>query len=159
MPRGISLILGLCLTSLVSFAQDIPVVKYPQLLGMMENCEKAEIHIFNFWATWCKPCIEELPFLEAVNLKYENVQVSLISFDDVADLDIKVKTFVQKKGLQSKVYLLDETDYNQFIDLVDSHWSGAIPATVIVSCPDKTRVFKEGAFKEGELERIVESLK
>ena len=141
-----------------ALAQNIKVIKYPQLLNMMKECDGEEIKVFNFWATWCKPCIEELPYLETLNEEYTNVQVSLICFDDVADLDVKVRAFVKEKELKSAVFLLDETDYNSFIDLVDPRWTGAIPATVIVKCADKSKYFFERPFKENELNDIVDQL-
>ena len=77
-----------------------------------------------------------------------------MSFDFVEQLETKVKTFVNKKGLKSKIYLLDETDYNAFIDKVDPSWSGALPATMIVDSRKNKRLFLEKEFDQGELEKV-----
>ncbi|MFY0627955.1 MAG: TlpA family protein disulfide reductase [Reichenbachiella sp.] len=135
-------------------AQTVEIIKYPQLLKMIE-VEDDKTKIFNFWATWCGPCVKELPQFEQLNEQYQNkgTEVILVSFDFIEDLDKKVKPFIQKKSLKSKIYLLDETDYNAFIDLVDPSWSGAIPATLMVNANQNKRAFFEKEFKESELEK------
>lgn len=90
-------------------------------------------YIVNFWATWCKPCIEELPYLEQMNnAETENpVKVVLVSLDFPQHLESKLLPFVEKRELSSQVYVLLDGDYNSWIDKVSPEWSGAIPATYI----------------------------
>lgn len=76
----------------------------------------------------------------------------LISLDFVEDLE-KVKAFIDKREITAKVNLLDETDYNSFIDKIDARWSGAIPATIIIK-GDK-RAFIEKELAEGDLEKLI----
>ena len=139
----------------VGYAQEISVIKYPELLEMI-NESANKTRVINFWATWCGPCVKELPQFEGLNEKYknQNTEVILVSFDFVEQLETKVKTFVNKKGLKSKIYLLDETDYNAFIDKVDPSWSGALPATMIVDSRKNKRLFLEKEFDQGELEKV-----
>ena len=66
--------------------------------------------------------------------------------------------FITKRKLDSKVVLLDETDFNEIINRVDTNWSGAIPATLIVDCRNGKRTFYEGEFKENELKDTIEKL-
>jgi len=140
---------------LVLKGQEIEVIKYDQLLYLLDNCQNDHIFVYNFWATWCRPCIEEMPHLEEAGQKFPFLHVNLISLDAVETLESKVKPFVQKRQLKSSVMLLDETDFNAFIDKVDERWSGAIPATIIIDCKSGTRHFFERMFKEGELEQII----
>ncbi|MEP2025127.1 MAG: TlpA disulfide reductase family protein [Reichenbachiella sp.] len=144
-----------CFSASKSHAQDIEVIKYPDLAKLISS-QSDKNKVINFWATWCRPCIKELPqFLELYN-KYndENLELSLISFDFVEDLENKLKPFVAKKNIEAKVYLLDETDYNAFIDKVDPSWSGAIPATLMVAKGNSKRKFIEKEFAEDELEKV-----
>lgn len=136
--------------------QEVRVIKYPELLKIIDE-KGTELKVINFWATWCKPCIEELGLFEELNKQSsaENVKVLLVSLDFVEDLDTKVKRFISRRELKSQVLLLDETDYNAFIDKVSPEWSGAIPATLIVNSASGKKMFYEKQFKEGELQQAL----
>ena len=143
----------------ISHGQQVDVIKSDQLFQMIgESDENNTISVYNFWATWCAPCIREIPQFEFVNKSYSNVDVILVSLDDVDLLNSKVKPFIFKKNIKSKVVLLDETDFNEIIGRVDKNWSGAIPATLIVDHKNKKQLFFEGEFKEGELEKNIEKI-
>jgi len=87
--------------------------------------------VVNYWATWCKPCVAELPNFELLQAKYGNqgVKVLLLSTDFPEDLETRLKPFVAKKQLQCEVILIDESDPNNWINNVSVDWSGALPAT------------------------------
>lgn len=113
-------------------------------------------YIVNFWATWCAPCIKELPHFEAVNKNYRNkgVEVLLVSLDFPNKYDSHVKPFIKKHQLKSKVIALDDLDSNTWIPAINPNWSGAIPATLIFN-KDK-RQFYEQPFTYEELEAELE---
>ena len=138
------------LSSYQSFAQEVEVVKFDEIVKILEN-DTDKVKVVNFWATWCGPCVRELPNFEAINKKYSNVEVILVNLDFVEGLD-KVKHFVAKKELKSKVILLDEIDYNTWIDKVSPEWSGAIPSTIIISPLASHKKFLEGELTAYELE-------
>jgi len=119
--------------------------------------EDNKIYVVNFWATWCKPCIKELPYFEQVQEQYKdkNVEVVLVSLDDIRKLETKIIPFVKEKNLQSTVILLDDADYNSWIDKVSPKWSGAIPATFIYN--KNKREFYEQEFDYQQLENIVKT--
>ncbi|MGE0932602.1 TlpA family protein disulfide reductase [Peijinzhouia sedimentorum] len=139
--------------------RKIEVIKFEQLEELI-NQEGEGIKIINFWATWCKPCIKELPLFEALEDEMDGVPVKvyLISMDFPEEADTKVKAFLERRNINSEVKLLDETDFNAFIDKVDSRWSGAIPATLIINDKTKTRTFLEKELHEGELEEQIKLL-
>lgn len=139
-----------------AFAQKIEVIKYPHLLEILSNCASNKITLVNFWATWCKPCVEEIGDIDAIQKNHSEVSVILVSLNDREDLQRVVEPFVKKKQLISSVVLLDETDYNAFIDKVDKRWSGAIPATVIVNCATDQQLFYEKQLSKDELESIIQ---
>ncbi len=137
-------------------AQTIPIVKF-DYYEQLRSKQNDTTYIVNFWATWCKPCVNELPYFEQINKKYKNekVQVILISLDFIKQYDFKLKPFVAKRELQSQVVLLDEPNYNAWIDKVDKNWGGAIPATVIFNNDKKQYHFFEREFSFEELDQIV----
>jgi thiol-disulfide isomerase/thioredoxin len=115
-------------------------------------------YILNFWATWCKPCVKELPAFEKLNSEYKdkNVKVVLVSLDFPEKLVSGVIPFVEKYGLKSQVILLDDDDANGWIPRVSKEWSGAIPATLIVK--NGTVKFYERSFTFEELEKELKTI-
>lgn len=115
-------------------------------------------YVINFWATWCKPCIKELPYFEKINTEYadDKVKVILVSLDFPDLLEKQVIPFIESRGIQSQVLLLDDGDANSWIPKVDESWSGAIPATVIYNSAE--RKFFEKEFTYEELEKEIKSI-
>lgn len=110
-------------------------------------------YVINFWATWCLPCVKELPYFEQLNEKFkkQKVKVILVSMDMPKKVESSLIPFIKKKKLQAEVVHLDDPDANAWIEKVDKSWSGAIPATLIYN--SKTRKFYEQSFTYTELEK------
>ena len=122
-------------------AQQIRVIKYDELEGIIHS-NSTSIQVINFWATWCGPCVKELPLFEKLNGENKSIKITLINLDFADKLD-KVRSFVDRKKMRAEVLLLDEIDYNQWIDKVDKHWGGAIPATLVINPQNGKRKFIE----------------
>ncbi len=122
-------------------AQTPSVYKIDALLKRIDN-NSDTTYIVNFWATWCKPCIAELPDFEKIHSEYaaKKVKVLLVSLDFKEELDKRVKTFFDKNKYTAEVILLDEVNGNDFINKISEKWSGAIPATLITQ---KNKSFNE----------------
>jgi thiol-disulfide isomerase/thioredoxin len=148
------LIIVLLLINYHSFGQNVEVIKFDSLDKIIKE-KSDKVQVINFWATWCAPCIKELPYFESLNTaKSVQVNITLISLDFADKLD-KVNAFVKRKEITSKVLLLDEIDYNTWIDKVDKSWSGAIPATLIINSTTGKRKFVEKELQEGDLEKLI----
>lgn len=122
---------------------------------------KDTTYVINFWATWCGPCVEELPHFEKINKgsAKQPVKVILVSLDFKSKLKTAVIPFVEKNKLSSEVYVINEPDQQVFIERVDKGWSGAIPATLFVHTNKKIRQFYEKEFSYNELIETLEKLK
>ena len=113
-----------------------------------------QVYVVNFWATWCAPCIKELPYFEQLNSR-PDVEVLLVSLDFPKHKESRLLPFLKKHQLQSQVVHLDDTRENYWINAISKDWSGALPATIIYT--QERREFYEGEFSEVELIKTVES--
>lgn len=112
--------------------QSIPVfTSFDNLQPLLERTNDT-LYVINFWATWCVPCVKELPYFEKVNAEYgsHKVKVVLVSLDFIEDLESILIPFVEKHQLKSEVVLLDDPDANRWIPMVHREWDGAIPVTL-----------------------------
>ncbi|MES2763234.1 MAG: redoxin domain-containing protein [Bacteroidota bacterium] len=125
-------------------AQTPSVYKINDLLKRIHN-NSDTTYVVNFWATWCKPCVAELPEFEKLHAaKHPNLKVILVSMDFKEELDKRVKDFLDKNKYTCEVVLLDEINGNDFINKISDQWSGAIPATLIVRPKPWRTDFHEG---------------
>lgn len=140
-------------------AQEAKIIKLPELINMFSPDSK-HIHIFNFWATWCGPCIKELPYFEKITAEGRpDIQVTLVSLDLDLDRDPdKVYKFIKLKKLRSEVLMLDESDPDLWINKIEKRWSGALPATLILNHKTGKRIFVGEALKEGQLEQYLDQI-
>lgn len=123
----------------------------------MTQKESDKIRVFNFWATWCAPCVKEMPYFQQVQEEEPEIELIFISMDDGRKPE-RVTNFMEKRNITSPVYLLDDVDYNKWIDKVDPDWSGAIPATLFIK-PNGVRSFYEGEITYEELKSMISQLK
>ncbi|WP_210515665.1 TlpA disulfide reductase family protein [Hymenobacter terricola] len=134
------------------FAQQVTVIRFPELQKRLSRPTDTT-YVVNFWATWCAPCVKELPGFELVRATYASrkVKVLLVNLDYASQLDKKVKPFVKHRGLKSEVLLLNESDPNDWVGKVDPKWSGALPFTLIINNKTKQRAAFERELSPTEL--------
>lgn len=154
-----TLLVLLILGSRMLTAQDIPFIKAAQI-DAWKQADTDTVRVINFWATWCAPCVAELPSFEKLNKEYagRKVEVILVSNDFKKQVETKVKPFVAKKKLKSRVVFMDESNPNNWIDRVSPDWSGAIPATLIIAKRKNQYLFFEKQLTYEELEAAVRSV-
>jgi thiol-disulfide isomerase/thioredoxin len=145
-----------CAVVSVGFSQNARVVKLDKIKEIIEK-KSDRIQVINFWATWCGPCVKELPLFEKLNAEARpDLRITLVSMD--LDLDPnpeKVHKFISRKNIKSEVLILDEADPNSWIDKIAKEWSGALPATLVINTQTGKRKFVEHELKEGDLEQII----
>jgi thiol-disulfide isomerase/thioredoxin len=153
--------LGLALGAGCGGVQPVPVelvqiapVKAQDVLRLVHEPGTKAV-LVNVWATWCGPCREEFPNIVKLARNYQarGLRVVLVSSDDERELP-GVKQFLAKQGVAFPSYIKAEKD-QEFINGIDSRWSGALPATFIYDGSGKLRHFWEGAASYGEFKRKV----
>ncbi|WP_343330379.1 TlpA disulfide reductase family protein [Polaribacter staleyi] len=141
-------------------SQKVTSVKsytYNELKPLLEKND-GKTYVVNFWATWCAPCVKELPAFEKLNQEYaaKNVEVILVSLDFPKQIDKRLIPFINKNNLQSRVVLLNDVNEDVWIKAIDTTWSGALPATLIYNA--KSRKFYEESFDYEKLETELQSV-
>ncbi len=138
-------------------SQDVKPIKFADFQKLILKTNDT-LYVVNFWATWCGPCIEELPYFNNIADRRgdRKIMIFTISLDSRARLSSVIE-FLKRKPLRTATFLLDETDADAFIDKIDSRWSGAIPATVVFK-NGKIVAFKEEKFEStDELESFIKT--
>jgi thiol-disulfide isomerase/thioredoxin len=144
--------------SLTAFISTDQVAKY-KVDSLKERMNKGNdtTYVINFWATWCGPCVAELPYftqLDSVSKK-EKLRVILVSLDFKKDIETKLIPFIQKHKIETEVVFLNEDNDSEWIPKVDSTWQGNIPATLIVNTKTNYRHFIPSQTSFTELDSIV----
>lgn len=136
--------------------QDISIVTTFDQLHQFYNLNSDTTYIINFWATWCKPCVAELPYFnkEAKEFKGKNIKFIFVSLDFINTIEKNVKPFLAKNPLNGKVIILGDQDVNTWGSEIDNKWDGAIPVTMLLNKNKKaTRL---GTFQnENDLKRFI----
>lgn len=129
----------------------IPVYDFDEFEKLL-RVHPEKTYVVNFWATWCKPCVKEIPDFEKLQKDYRDlgVEVVLVSLDFPNKVEGQLLPFIEQQELKSQIILLDDPNQNDWIPKVDKDWSGAIPATLIFNA-DK-REFYEKSFTFMSLE-------
>ncbi len=134
--------------------QPIPVMNFQELEPRLHTND-GNTWVVNFWATWCAPCVKEMPYFEKIGEDYadKGVKILLVSLDFVNHLEQRVIPFVKEHNLGSEVILLDDPRANSWIPKVSEKWSGALPATLVFN--NHHRSFYEQTFTFEQLEAVV----
>jgi thiol-disulfide isomerase/thioredoxin len=137
--------------------KGVKIVRFEGLESVINKKDNI-LYVVNFWATWCKPCMMELPEFMEVNKEYRNnphFKMILVSLDLAKEADTDVRLFLLKNKIEADVYLLDDNKHmNEWIPAVDKNWSGAIPATVFYRNGKKLQ-FRESKMEKKELYQII----
>lgn len=139
-----------------SYSQEIPVYNFDEFEYRLNHTADS-LYFINFWATWCVPCVKEMPAISKVAEKYKNepLKIILVSLDQSSKIESGLKPFIIKHGIKSEVVMLDDPDFNSWIDKVEPSWGGAIPASLFYT--KKSREFYEQSFEFEELDNIINS--
>jgi thiol-disulfide isomerase/thioredoxin len=140
--------------SVPSFSQDIRMIDREGLEPYLTS-DSDTTYLINFWATWCKPCVEEMPDFIKLNdeLKGKAFKMVLISLDFPSQIESRLKPYIAENDIEAEIVVLDDPNSNAWIPLVSDEWSGAIPATLLYN--REKRSFYEQKLDYKKLKEIV----
>ena len=135
---------------------SIPILDYDELKPLLE-IDNDTTYLVNFWATWCLPCVNELPYFIQLDSMFQSApfKMVLVSLDFKKDYLRKLQPFVREKGIADQVLILEDNRSNYWIEDIHKSWGGSIPATLVFR--GQKREFYERTFHHvNELSDIVE---
>lgn len=154
----ILLILSLSLTLMLRKAagQKVEYIKIPELEKILNNPEN-KLFVVNLWATWCGPCVSELPLFQKIAPDYDTSKVRfiLISLDFPSQVESHLIPFLKNNRISLETVLMSDLDYDSWIEKVDPSWQGNIPATLLFNNYNKARHFHSGVINEPDLRKLI----
>jgi thiol-disulfide isomerase/thioredoxin len=139
-------------------AQEVKAIKVTELAKTIK--ESKTPLIVNFWATFCVPCIQEIPYFQELTRKYKSKDVSLIfvSLDLKKAYPIEVNEMAKKLKLVFPVVWLDETNADYFCPKIDRRWTGGMPSSLFVNNATAYHRFYEEQLSKEKLEREIQAM-
>jgi len=139
-------------------AQEFREVQFDEVHSLL-SLSNDTLYLIDFWATWCKPCVEELAYIDELTELYADrkFKVILISMDFQSQVESKFIPFLEERKLKSTVWYLNEKKFGKFIPKVEKEWSGALPFTLIFRTEDNLKLWHEGIFEKEELYALIEA--
>ena len=139
-------------------AQQVRKVKISELQQTIAESDTPLV--INFWATFCKPCMEEMPYFEKLAGQYKKTDLAilLVSLDMKNAYPARVEHFLEKQKITIPTVWLDETNADYFCPRIDEAWSGAIPATLFINRRTGYRKFTEQALSASQLQAEIQAM-
>jgi peroxiredoxin len=118
--------------------------------------ETKKLVVVNLWATWCGPCVAELPEFVTMNRMYRGrpFQLVTISLDDLARRDEALRV-LKENHVSATNYILSSSDRDKFAEALDQEWPGPVPYTVVIAPGGKVLYRKSGQIDPLELKRAI----
>lgn len=160
--KGVLLTMAITAFSFNANCQQIAKWKITDVEKYM-SAKNGEILVINFWATFCKPCVAEIPSFIKISEQYkdQNVKLLLVSLDLPSYYPAKVASFAKKHEFNTNIVWLNESNADYFCPKIDKAWSGSIPATLILNPTTGYRKFFEEEISaenfEAELKKAIDS--
>jgi thiol-disulfide isomerase/thioredoxin len=121
--------------------------------------ERGNVVLVNFWATWCRPCLEEIPLLMELESELAAKGFSLIavSLDDAASADELVKPFMEKWFPEFSSYQNLEYEMDKIVSVIDPAWNEILPTSYVLAADGTVAELIQGARTKAEFRASIEA--
>lgn len=141
--KKMSLLMGVLLLGFCGLGQDVKKVQINEIEDIIQKSDHPII--ISFWATWCAPCVKEIPYFQETVKKYaaQQVELVLVSLDFRQSYPAALNSFIKSRNFDATFYWLNETNADHFCPKIDPKWDGGIPATLFINNKTGYRKFYE----------------
>lgn len=150
--KKLSLLIVISIAFFLGFSQEIKILKIEELKKVYTKSNDTT-YIVNFFASWCGPCMMEIPILNKFQEEHKNTNIQLLYVSvDNPNSTKKLQKVVTKMKMKTPVFLLNESSDFSWLPAIDKRWQGSIPATMIINGNKKVKAFFETPLEKGQLE-------
>ena len=148
--------IALLFFAIIVHSQQVRPVKITELERTIK--ESKTPLIVNFWATFCVPCLQEIPYFQEIANQYKSNDVSLVfvSLDMKEAYPVKVNNMARKLNLTYPVVWLNETNADYFCPRIDTTWTGGMPSSLFVNNATGYHKFFEEPLSKEKLEKEIQ---
>lgn len=147
------LLLGYCTAN--AQLPTIQRVKIGDIVRIIDSSKQPLI--VSFWASWCSPCIHEIPWFEKNVAEYKDkgVKMLLVSIDFPWDYPKNLQKFIMQNNYQSQVVWLEDMKAAEYCPKIDSTWHGTIPVSLFVNNNTHFRQFFNRQVTEAQVQLLL----
>ncbi|MDP2343324.1 MAG: TlpA disulfide reductase family protein [Deltaproteobacteria bacterium] len=115
------------------------------------------IVVVNFWASYCLPCIEEIPALQELGKQYAGkVDVVFVSSDPPSQAPHALAVLKRRK-VELVSFIVSNEDPDPFIHMIDKEWQGEMPFTVVYNGKGEAIQKLPGAHTRAEFQAAIDA--
>jgi thiol-disulfide isomerase/thioredoxin len=150
-------LLALSASSLAESAGDALLSAGPAELRAALDARKERVVLVNFWATWCRPCLKEMPGLLSLEKKYagRGFEFLAVSLDDPADRETVVRPFLAKSFPQLRTLIRRSPDMDSMVSVLDPAWNEVLPTSYVLDGSGQVRARLQGGKPVAEFEAAI----
>ncbi len=155
-PALVAALLGLAGAALASAGEMLTSADPAEFRAALD-ARKERVVLVNFWATWCRPCLKELPELLILEKKYatQGFELLAVSLDEPADRETIVRPFLAKWFPELRSLMRRSPDMDSMVSVVDPAWNEVLPTSYVLDGSGRVRARLQGGKPVAEFEAAI----
>lgn len=133
----------------------LEVIDDAGIKALLQN-DTDKVRLINVWATWCGPCVTEMPEFVEINRMYRRRDFEFITLSaDKPDKKDKAHELLKKMQASAKNYIYHSEDKYKLIEAIDPQWQGALPYTLLVAPGGKVVYRTQGSIVPQQMKKMI----
>jgi thiol-disulfide isomerase/thioredoxin len=134
---------------------NLEVIDDAGIQALLKNDTK-NVRLINVWATWCGPCVTEMPEFVDMNRMYRRREFEFITLSaDKPDKKERAHEMLKKMQASSKNYIYNSADQYKLIEAIDPKWQGALPYTLLIAPGGKVLYRTQGSIEPQAMKKMI----